>query len=79
MTGLDFVTDPPLECPDDVVGGTAFIKAMRTIGGRDAIEEYMACGLFPLSASFNLGEVVNGETLCAYAGVPYCKALGGDE
>jgi hypothetical protein len=40
----------------------AFVKATHTIGGRDAVEEYMACGLSPLSANFNLGEIAEGET-----------------
>jgi hypothetical protein len=62
MTELDFVTELPFECPDDDVGDVAFIKATRTIGGRNTMEEYMACGLLPLSVSFSLGEVANEET-----------------
>jgi hypothetical protein len=57
------MTEPPFECPDDEIGDAAFIKATRIIGGRDAMEEYMACGLFPLSASFSLGEVADREML----------------
>jgi hypothetical protein len=48
MTALDFAMEPPFECGDDDAGDVAFVKATRSIGGRDAIEEYMACGLFPL-------------------------------
>jgi hypothetical protein len=70
MTGLDFVMEPLFECPDDDAGDAAFVKATRTIGGRDAIEEYMACGFFPLSASFGLGEVGNGETAVSKLAVP---------
>jgi hypothetical protein len=40
----------------------AFVKATCTIGGRDAVEEYMACGLFPLSMSLDLGEIAVEET-----------------
>jgi hypothetical protein len=61
MTRLDFVTKPSFNCPDDEAGDMAFIKATRTIGCRDTMEEYMACGLFTLSASFNLGEIADGE------------------
>jgi hypothetical protein len=63
MTRLDFVTD-------DEAGDVAFIKATRTIGGRDAIEEYMASGLFPLLVSFNLGEIAEEETLVSKLPVP---------
>jgi hypothetical protein len=58
---LNFMMEPPFECPDDEIGDPAFVKATRTIGGRDDVEEYMACGLFPLSASFGFGEVADGE------------------
>jgi hypothetical protein len=40
----------------------AFVKATGSIGGQDAIEEFMACGLSPLSLSFGLGENVDRET-----------------
>jgi hypothetical protein len=62
MTGLDFSMEPPFECPDDDTNDVAFVKATLLIGSRDAIEEYMACGFFPLSASFTLGEDANGQT-----------------
>jgi hypothetical protein len=38
------------------------LKLLVRSGGRDTVEEYMVCGLSPLLASFNLGEIVNGET-----------------
>jgi hypothetical protein len=62
MVALDFATEPLFECVDDDAGDVAFVKATRSIGGRDAIEEYMACRLFPLVASFGLGEIADGET-----------------
>jgi hypothetical protein len=73
MTRLDFVMEPSFQCPDDEAGEVAFIKATRAIGGRDAVEEYMACGLFPLSASFSLGEIAEGETLVLKLAVPLPK------
>jgi hypothetical protein len=33
------------------------------IGGRDAIEEYLACKMFPLLANFGFAEIADGETL----------------
>jgi hypothetical protein len=43
---VNFVTDPPFDCPDDEVNDAAFVKPTHMISGRDAVEEYMACGLF---------------------------------
>jgi hypothetical protein len=54
------VTEPSYQCPDDEAGDMAFIKATRAIGGRDAVEEYMTCELFPLSVSFDLIEISEG-------------------
>jgi hypothetical protein len=55
MTALDFVTEPPFECPDGDAGDVAFIKATHSIGGRDVIEEYMVYGLSPFVGEFQLG------------------------
>jgi hypothetical protein len=62
MTGLDLVTELTFECPENDASDAAFVKATRFIGGRDAIEEYMACRFFPLSTNFGFGEVIDGET-----------------
>jgi hypothetical protein len=70
MTMLDFVTEPPFECVEDDAGDAAFVEATRSIGGRDAIEEYMSCGLFPLSTSFSLGEVEDKETPVSKINLP---------
>jgi hypothetical protein len=70
MTRLDFVTEPSFHCPDNEAGDMAFVKVTCAIGGRDAVEEYMACGLFPLSGSFNLGEIFEGKMLVSKLTVP---------
>jgi hypothetical protein len=62
MCTLDFAMEPLFDCSDDDAGDVAFATTTRSIRGRDAIEEYVACGLFPLLASFGLGDVLNGET-----------------
>jgi hypothetical protein len=48
----------------------AFVKATHSIGGQDVAEEYLACRIFPLSVSFSLGEIVDGETLVSKLIVP---------
>jgi hypothetical protein len=69
MTELDFVTEPPFECPDGDAGDVAFVKATHTIGGQDVVK-YMAYELLPLLASFGLGEVADGETLLSKLAAP---------
>jgi hypothetical protein len=69
MTDLCFMTDPPFDCPDEV-SDAAFVKATHTIGGWDAVEEYMACKLHPLFLSFNVGEVVDREMPMLKLSVP---------
>jgi hypothetical protein len=73
MTRLDFVMEPSFQCPDDKAGEVAFIKATSAIGGQDAVEEYMACGHFPLSVSFSLGEIAEGETPVSKLAVPLAE------
>jgi hypothetical protein len=73
MTGLDFLMESPFECAEDDADDVAFVKATLSIGGRDDVEEYMACMLFPLSKSFGLGEVANGETLVLKLTLPLPK------
>jgi hypothetical protein len=63
MAKLDFMTELSFECANHDAGDVTFIKATCSIGGWDAVEEYMAWGLFPLVASFGLGEIADGETL----------------
>jgi hypothetical protein len=60
MAALDFAMEPSFECSDDDATDVAFVKATHSIGGQDTVEEYMACRLFPLLASFSLGEVSDG-------------------
>jgi hypothetical protein len=61
LCSYSFVMDPPFDCSDED-SDAAFVKAPCTIGGRDAVEEYVACRLLPPSASFDVGEVVDGGT-----------------
>jgi hypothetical protein len=51
VTGLDFAMEPPFECPESDASDVAFVKATCFIGSRDAVEDYMACELFSLSAN----------------------------
>jgi hypothetical protein len=51
MSALDFAVEPSFECANDNASDVTFVNATRSIGSRDAVEEYLACGLLPLSTS----------------------------
>jgi hypothetical protein len=42
MSTRDYVVESDVECPDADPNDVAFIDASATIGGRDAIEEFVA-------------------------------------
>jgi hypothetical protein len=48
------------ECVDDNAGVVTFVRASIFTDGRDAVE-YMAYVMFPLSAEFGFGKIVNGK------------------
>jgi hypothetical protein len=73
MAPLDFSIDPSFECADDDFRDLAFVHATGLIGGWDAVEEYLACGLFPLSASFGFIEIADGETPMSKVTLPLPK------
>jgi hypothetical protein len=49
MTLLEYLMDAPYECGPDDVNMAAFAEATTIIGGRDAVEEFLACGIWPLT------------------------------
>jgi hypothetical protein len=64
---------PPINCPDFDGRDAAFIKAAGFIGGRDTIEEFFTCRLYPLAANSRLGEVAEGITPPSKLKVPLPK------
>jgi hypothetical protein len=62
MSALDFAMEPSFECANDNAGDVAFVNTTCSIGSRDAVEEYLACRLFPLSAGFGFREMEDEET-----------------
>jgi hypothetical protein len=63
MCSLEFRTEPPFDCADDDSRDVAFIHATKFIGGRDAVEEFVACGVYPLAAGAGFDRVVTCTTL----------------
>jgi hypothetical protein len=62
MSELDYAIEPEVECLDNVPNDVAFVRATTTIGGCDAVEEYIACKIYPLAASFGFESVPLGTT-----------------
>jgi hypothetical protein len=49
MSALDYEVEPLVECPDIDVNYVAFIRATTMIGGHNVVEDFLACGLYPLT------------------------------
>jgi hypothetical protein len=62
MSVLNYQVEPLMNCPDTESNDAALVKATTMIGGRDAVEEFLACGLYHLSIGFGFGDVFDGET-----------------
>jgi hypothetical protein len=52
MTRLNYLTEAPSSCGLEDANFVAFIEATSIIGGRDAVEEFLASGLWPLREKF---------------------------
>jgi hypothetical protein len=63
MTVLDYQVEPQMNCPNTNTNDAACIWVSTMIGGCDIVEEFLACGLYPLSIDFGFGEVSNGTTV----------------
>jgi hypothetical protein len=70
MSKLDYAVEPEVECLDDDPNDAAFIRATATIGGRDAVKEYIACRMYPLAACFSFESVPLGMTLVSKVDTP---------
>jgi hypothetical protein len=62
MGALDYVVEPEVECLDDDPNDTAFVRATATIGGWDAVEEFVACKMYPLASGFGFRGMTAGTT-----------------
>jgi hypothetical protein len=65
--------DPPHHCAADDINAEAFEKATKIIGGRDTVEEFLACSILALSGTCDL-EVKKAEVPLSKVVVPLPKA-----
>jgi hypothetical protein len=70
ISELDYVVEPEVECSADDPNDAAFVRATTTIGGRDAVEEYVACKMYPLSVNFGFKSVAVGLTAVSKVETP---------
>jgi hypothetical protein len=81
LCSLDFQTEPPFNCVDEDSRDVAFVKATNFIGGRDAVEEYLASKMYPLCASVSFKRVTHGVTPVSRLKLPlpkFCTARKDD-
>jgi hypothetical protein len=62
MSVLDYTMEVEVDCLDTDVCDTTFIRATTMIGGRDAVDEFLACGMYPLSSGFGFKDVAIATT-----------------
>jgi hypothetical protein len=70
MSLLDFMVELEVDCPDSDANDVAFVWATTTIGGHDAVEEFVACRVYPLLALFGFGDVSVGMTIVSKVETP---------
>jgi hypothetical protein len=63
MTPSLYVMKVMFECGPVDANVAAFAEAASIIGGCDVVEEFLACGLWPLDVKFGF-KVETKETLC---------------
>jgi hypothetical protein len=77
MSTLDFVTEPLITCPDTDANDVAFVGATSIIKGRNAVEEFLACSMHPLSAHFGFEEIAYRDPMFEAGGsiprLPCCQ------
>jgi hypothetical protein len=52
LTRLNYLMEVPSSCGPKGANFVAFIEATSIIGGHNAVEEFLTCGLWPLSEKF---------------------------
>jgi hypothetical protein len=70
MGALDYIVELKVDCSDNDINDNAFIRPITMIGGHDVVEEFLACEMYPLSASFGFRNVVAGVTVVSRVETP---------
>jgi hypothetical protein len=70
MSALHYTVKPEVKCSASDVNNTAFVRAAAMIGVHRAIEELLACGMYPLASSFGFTDVAIGTTVVSKVKTP---------
>jgi hypothetical protein len=70
MCGLDFRMEPPFDSANGDSGDTAFVDPTKFIGRQDAVEEFVACGMQPLSIGVGFDKIGTFTTPVSQLRVP---------
>jgi hypothetical protein len=62
MSTLHYTVESEVECSDNDVNNAFFVRVTTTIGGRNAIEEFLACGMYPLASGISFRDIALGMT-----------------
>jgi hypothetical protein len=76
MSPLDYLMALTINCPESDVNDEALVYGTRAIGGCDGMEEYLARGMYPLSADFGFGRVNEALTSVLSILVPLSDLMG---
>jgi hypothetical protein len=63
MSALNFHTKPSIRDSGENLSDDAFVWASKNIGGRDIMEEFVSCGVWPLAAGVSVEHVKVDLTL----------------
>jgi hypothetical protein len=72
---LGVLDGAPFYCADEDSGDIAFIHATKFIRGRDAMEEFLACGMYPLVADAGFDRVATRTMPISKLKVPLPKFM----
>jgi hypothetical protein len=62
MTCLNFRTKPSFNCATNDLSDGSFVWASKHIEGRDIVEEFIVCNVWPLAAGISFEQVKVGVT-----------------
>jgi hypothetical protein len=75
LSAPNCIVEPKVECPDSDVNDAAFIQVSATIRGCDAIEEFVACKVYPLVSSFDFRGLSIDTTPVSKIRTPLCRCF----
>jgi hypothetical protein len=70
MSVLDYEVEPAVHCLDNDVNDATFVWTTTMIRGHDVVEEFLECGMYPLSVGFGFTNVIDDTTVMSKVEVP---------